>query len=60
VYRHRTTREEILRDAFSLVALPDPTTAGGATDLRGDLRCYARVFADGPENAGAAPRPPWR
>lgn len=52
MYRHWTTREEILRDAFSVVALPDPAlTDGDAVDLREDLRGYARVFADGLENA---------
>ncbi len=52
MYRHWTTREEILRDAFSHVAVPGADGAdGGATDLREDLRRYARVFADGLENA---------
>lgn len=51
MYRHWATREEILRDAFSVVALPDPTRAdSAAADLREDLRRYARVFADGLEN----------
>jgi hypothetical protein len=37
---------------FSTVALPGPTRAdGGVTDLREDLRRYARVFADGLEHA---------
>lgn len=52
LYRHWTTREEILRDAFSVVALADPTHADGeVADLRADLRRYARIFADGLENA---------
>ena len=52
MYRHWTTREEILRDAFSHVAVPDPGEPGDeAIDLREDLRRYARVFADGLENA---------
>lgn len=51
MYRHWTTREEILRDAFSAVALPAPARSDGAVnDLREDLRRYARVFADGLEN----------
>lgn len=51
MYRHWTTREEILRDAFSHVAVPDTHEPDGrATDLREDLRRYARVFADGLEN----------
>ncbi len=50
MYRHWTTREEILRDAFSTVALAGPARADGG-ELGEDLRRYARVFADGLENA---------
>lgn len=52
MYRHWTTREEILRDAFSHVAGLDPgTPSADGIDIREDLRAYARVFADGLENA---------
>lgn len=52
MYRHWQTREEILRDAFSAIALGPAQEDGGArSNLRDDLRGYARSFADGLENA---------
>lgn len=47
VYRHWTTREEILRDAFSDAAL---VTWSPGRSLRDDLLDYARTFADGLEH----------
>lgn len=52
MYRHWNTREEILSEAFSVVALAAPVGSDTAqTDLREDLRRYVRVFADGLEHA---------
>lgn len=52
MYRHWDTREEILSEAFSVVALAAPVGDGAAqTDLREDLRRYVRAFADGLEHA---------
>lgn len=52
MYRHWETRDEILRDAFSSVALAAPAGDDPAeADLDADLRHYARVFADGLEHS---------
>ncbi|MPQ98870.1 TetR family transcriptional regulator [Modestobacter sp. I12A-02628] len=48
VYRHWTTREEILRDAFSDAALVGYSPG---RSLRDDLRDYALAFADGLQNS---------
>lgn len=44
IYRHWETREQILRDAFSFIALESEPSG---PDLRADLRRYADAFARG-------------
>ena len=48
LYRHWTTRDDLLREAFSRRALAG--TAGGS-DLASSLASYARAFAEGLETA---------
>ncbi|MCY7396572.1 MAG: TetR/AcrR family transcriptional regulator [Nocardioides sp.] len=47
MYRHWTTREEILRDAFSARAFQEPGSDGAAPDARAALSAYAVTFAAG-------------
>ncbi|MFD6415797.1 TetR/AcrR family transcriptional regulator [Streptomyces sp. NPDC060194] len=48
LYRHWDTKDEILRDAFSFIALPEAGRPEGAgAGLCDELRHYTRVFARG-------------